>query len=67
MTLVAAGHKQDECSIVANYPGPSKEILTLLWGINAHLSAIQQQLQEINETGEREEKSNSLTFRVSGE
>ena len=47
--------------------GPSKEILIPLRGIHAPLSAIQQQLQEINETGEREEKSNSLTFRVSGE
>ena len=43
------------------YAGPNKEIETLLRGIQAQLSELQQQLREIkpvdgNETGEGEEK-----------
>ena len=74
-TFVATKGKQDKCSIVVNgdyYAGPNKEIETLLRGIQAQLSEMQQQLREIkpvnrNETGEREEKFVSLIFRLSNE
>ena len=64
MTSLAADDKQEKRSFVINgdyYAGPSREIETLLRAIQAQLSEMQKQLQDLkpvteNKTGEGEEE-----------